>query len=228
MDFSKSVLAILVLVGAARVEGADKSWRVEGQVVDEQGIPVEDFEVASFWSSNGKQWDETGKWMEVNGFSDAGNFWKDEGVLAHPNNIAKLLPEGRFDLSVNDRPRVSVFAVDKCRERGGFVSVERSAADKPVTITIVPLVRVTAKVYCSEAGRTPDWSIAVIHPPGDRTNYLHFTNCGSVRGEISLLLPPGKYDFDVHSESPDASMRARSIRTTIPRRRSCSAPRSTR
>ena len=68
-------------------------------------------------------------------------------------------------------------------------------------------MRVTAKVYCSEAGRTPDWSIAVIHPPGDYSNYLQLTRCGSVRGEISLLLPPGKYDFDVYSESPDARLR---------------------
>ncbi|MBI2823873.1 MAG: TlpA family protein disulfide reductase [Planctomycetia bacterium] len=208
MRYPASVLAILILVGAARANDSDQSWQIHGQVVDEQGTPVEDFDAATFWSSNGKQWDETGERIKVTGQADAGKFWKEEGLLAaHPKRMAARLSEGEFSLTIDKRPRVSVFAVDKRHERGGVVSVEKSAADKPVTITLAPLVRVTAKVYCSEAGRTPDWSIAVIHPPGDKSNYLHFTQCGSVRGEISLLLPPGKYDFDVYSQSPDASMR---------------------
>ena len=230
-----SALVILVLAGAARADDSDQSWQIHGQVVDEQGTPVEDFDAAGFWSSNGKQWDDAGKWIKLKGAADIAKFWKDEGMLAaHPSQIAQRLPKGKFSLSVNDRPRISVFAVDTRHERGGFVSVEKTAADKPVTITIAPLVRVTAKVYCSEAGRTPDWSIAVIHPPGDKSNYLHFTQCGSVRGEISLLLPPGKYDFDVYSMSPDASIRTpkeqenkdaaanlpvRGIRVEIPRGR---------
>jgi thiol-disulfide isomerase/thioredoxin len=209
MRYRINILAIVILVGATQADGSDKSWQIQGQVIDEQGMPVDDFDAAGYWSANGNQWDESGERKKVSGLSDAGKLWKDEGMLAaHPNLIAKRLPEGRFSLIVDDRPRISVFAVDKRRERGGYISVGRSAAAKPVTITLVPLVRVTAKVYCSEAGRTPDWSIAVIHPPGDIANYLHFTHCGSVRGEISLLLPPGKYDFDVYSSSPDASMRA--------------------
>ena len=209
MHYPTSVLAILILVGTARADDADESWEIHGQVVDERGTPVDDFDAAKFWSSNGKQWDEAGEWIKISGLADAAKFWKEEGVLAaHPSQMATRLPEGKFSLTINKRPRVSVFAVDKRRERGGYVSVEKSAADKPVTITFAPLVRVIAKVYCSEAGRTPDWSMAVIHPTGDKSNYLHFTQCGSVRGEISLLLPPGKYDFDVYSVSPDAGMRA--------------------
>jgi len=139
--------------------------------------------------------------------ADIGGFWKEEGVLAaHPSQMAKRLPEGKFSLSVNNRPRISVFAVDKRRKRGGFVPVEKSAADKHVTIKIGPLVRVHGKIYCPEAGRTPDWTMAVVHPPGDRENYLRFTQCGSVRGEFSFLLPPGKYDFAIYSSSPDARM----------------------
>ena len=205
MQCPTSVLAILILVGTAQADDADKSWQIQGQVVDERGMPVDDFDAAGFWSSNGKMWDETGEMV----FPTVGQRWKEEGVLAaFPNQMAKRLPEGRFILSVDDQPRDSVFAVDKRHERGGYVSVEENAAGKPVTITLAPLVRVTAKVYCSEAGRTPDWSIAVIHPLGDKSNWLSFMECGSSRGEISLLLPPGKYDFDVYSKSPYANVRA--------------------
>lgn len=208
MRFPTSILTILIVVGFARADDSDKPWQIHGQVVDEQGTPVEDFEAATFWSSNGKLWDETGKRNTVTRLADAGQFWKNEGALAaNPSEIATRLPEGRFSLTVNDRPRVPVFAVDKRHERGGLVSVEKSASDKPVTITIAPLVRVTAKVYCSEAGRTPDWSNAAVYPLGDKGNYPKLTQCGSMRGKISLLLPPGKYDFDVYSESPDARVR---------------------
>lgn len=208
MRYPASVLAVLILVGAARADDSGESWEIHGQVVDEQGTPVEDFDAATFWSSNGKQWDEAGERIKVSGDADADKLWQDEGVLvAYPRGLAKRLPEGRFSVSIKDRPRVSVFTVDKRHERGGFVSVEKSSADKPITLTLVPLVRVHGKIYCPEAGRTPDWTIAVVHPPGDRENYLHFTQCGSVLGEISLLLPPGKYDFDVYSSSPDAQMR---------------------
>lgn len=208
MRFPISVLAILILVGPAQADDSDKPWQSCGQVVDEQGMPVEDFEAATFWSSNGKYWDEAGKRIQVTRLADAGKVWKEEGVLAAPpDRLATRLPEGRFSLTVNRGPRVSVFAVDKRRERGGVVSVEQSAAERPVTITMAPLVRVTAEVYCSEAGKTPDWSIAVVHPLGDKSNYLQFTHCGSLQGEISFLLPPGKYDFDVYSESPDARIR---------------------
>src|SRR5438309_766803 len=79
-------------------------------------------------------------------------------------------------------------------------------ADKPVTIALRPLVRVHGTIDCPEAGRTPDWTMAVVHPPDDSTNYLHFTQCGSIQGKFSFLLPPGKYDLDVTSGSPSARL----------------------
>ena len=48
---------------------AGESWEIHGQVVDEQGTPVEDFDAAKFWSSNGKQWDEAGEWIKISGLA---------------------------------------------------------------------------------------------------------------------------------------------------------------
>jgi thiol-disulfide isomerase/thioredoxin len=197
----------MVAGGALANDDPVETWQIHGQVVDEQGAPVEDFEAATFWSSNGKQWDENGEWIKNTGADDVGKFWKEEGVLAaFPKTLAKRLADGKFTLTVGERPRVSVFAVDRNRTRGGFVTVERQASPDPVTIKLVPLVRVHGKIYCPDVGYTPDWTMAVVHPPGDRENYLHFTHCGSMRGEFSFLLPPGKYDLAVYSSSPDAHM----------------------
>jgi thiol-disulfide isomerase/thioredoxin len=202
-----TILALAVLAGSVRADDADKPWEIHGQVVDSQGKPVEDFEAASYWSSNGKQWDDAGERIKINGLAEMGNVWKEEGVLvASPKSTAKRLGNGKFSLQIEPRPRETVFAVDKQRIHGGFVSVERGASAKAVTIVLRPLVRVFGKIYCPDAQRTPDWTMAIVHPPGDRENYLHFTSCGSVRGKFSFLLPPGKYDLAIYSESPDARM----------------------
>ena len=144
MHWPTIVLAILILVGAAWADEPDEPWQIHGQVVDEQGMPVKDFVAARYWSSNGMYWNEVGERFQVTCHADAGKVWKEEGVLAaHPEFIARRLRDGRFRLAIDGLPSVSVFAVDKHHERGGLVSVDRSVANKPVTITIVPLVRVT-------------------------------------------------------------------------------------
>src|SRR5262245_3845784 len=204
-----SILILVLLAGAGQAQERGKGWDIHGQVVDERGVPVEEFEAASFWSSNGKQWDEAGNRIRTTSMAEASKVCKEEGVLAaYPSLVATRLAEGRFHLDVSDRPRVSVFAVDKNHERGGYVSVEKNLADKPVTITLRPLVRVHGTIYCPEAERTPDWTMAIVHPVDDFSNYLHFTQCGSVQGKFSFLLPPGIYDLDVYSSSPSARIQS--------------------
>ena len=202
------VLAFLFAVGIVNAAESDGLWEIHGRVVDEHGKPVEDFEVAGYWSSNGKQWNDAGEMFKVENDADLAKFWKEEGVLAaRPQNSAKRLPGGQFtNLRIDGRSRLSVVAIDAARQLGGIVVAERSASSKPVTITLLPLVRVTGKIYCPEIKGTPGWTVATVHPAGDRENCLHFTHCGSLKGEVSFLLPPGKYDLAVKSESPEAGM----------------------
>lgn len=202
MRISKIALAVLLLAGAARAQDEDMSWQITGQVVDDQGAPVEDFEVSTFWFANGNWWDEKGELLEE---AKGGKLWTNEGVLApSPRDKPKRLPEGRFTLPIDRLLKVSVFAIDKRHERGGIALVDRSDADKPVTITLVPLVRVTGEIFCAEAGRTPDWTNARVSPIGDEGPHQVVERCGSFRGKMSLLLPPGEYDLEVYSESPAA------------------------
>src|SRR3954469_5213872 len=108
MRITLSVLATLILVGAARAEDSDQPWQIHGQVVDEQGKPVDDFEAATFWLSNGNWWDERGELLED---AKAGKLWTNEGVLvASPKQRAMRLSEGRFSLTVDGYPRITLFA----------------------------------------------------------------------------------------------------------------------
>lgn len=204
MRFPIAVLAILSIAAVVRADDSEKPWQINGQVVDEQGTAVEDFEAATWWLSNGNWWDESGELLQD---AAAGKLWTNEGVLAtHPRNMVKRLPDGRFSLTV-EGPRIPILALDKHHERGGMVWVEQSEGEKPVTITLEPLVRVTAEVYCSEAGKTPEWSSAQIYVPVEKGNRSKLMTCGSFRGEISFLLPPGEYHLEARSTSPNAMLR---------------------
>jgi hypothetical protein len=212
-------LAFLILVGTVRAGEVIKSWEIQGQVVDEHGKPVEDFEAATFWLANGNWWDERGELLKE---AAAGKLWTNEGVLVpSSHNRVTRLPEGKFSLAIDGHPRITLLALDKRHEHGGMVSVDQSAADKPVTIKIVPLTRVTAKVYSAEAGKTPEQTNALIWVPGDKGKYWKLMLCGSFRGQISLLLPPGSYELDVASTSPNAELAVpkvqKGIRLEIPR-----------
>jgi peroxiredoxin len=205
-EYITNILVILFLVAAVRAEDPDEFWEIRGKVVDEQGQSVEEFDAARKWSSNGKNWDDTGKFFQIASEADIAKFWKDEGVIAvRPQNLAKRLRGGEFRLKV-DNDRASIVAIDRARRRGGLVVVDKSESGKPVTITLVPLVRVTGKIYCPEIKSTPGWTAVTVHPPGDRDNCLHFTHCGSVKGEFSFLLPHGPYDLAVTSSSPETCL----------------------
>jgi thiol-disulfide isomerase/thioredoxin len=200
------VVCLALLVGGVLADQREETWEVHGQVVDEEGRPVEDFQAGTFWSSNGKQWDEAGAPIKT-GSDDLGKLWKEEGVLAAwPKWMAERLPGGQFKIIVEYRPRVAIFATDKSHTRGGYVAVEKKPRIDGITIKLVPLTRVHGKIFCADAGLTPDWTMAGVHLLADRENYLRFTMCGSMRGEFGFLLPPGKYDLDVYSGSPDARM----------------------
>src|SRR3954470_8667869 len=120
--------------------------------------------------------------------------------------MAERLPGGKFKITVEDRPRVAIFAADKSHTHGGYVAIERKPRVEGITIKLGPLVPVHGKIFCADAGLTPDWTMAQAHAPGDRENYLRIAQCGSVRGEFAFLLPAGKYDFVAYSSSPDAQM----------------------
>lgn len=202
-----SIMALQTRQSRGRAEEPAESWHVQGRVVDEQGAPVDDFVAATFWSANGKLWDEAGEYIKVDSDAELTKLWKEEGVLAaSPRFTAERLGDGRFTLAVEQKERTAVFVTDAQQRKGGVVRVERDQADQPIAVTLAPLVRVTGKVYCPEARKTPGWTMAYVHAAGSRKHGLIFTQCASFQARFSFLLPPGTYDFDVYSNQPDAHM----------------------
>jgi thiol-disulfide isomerase/thioredoxin len=188
-----------------------RSWTIRGEVVDKNGELIEDFEAAAIWSSNGVYWNKAG----VIPPEERANVWKREGVLAaRPQYLAARTSKGTFSLELQDRPRAPVFVVNAEHNCGGIVLVDRSSADRPVRIELTPLVRVTAEVFCPEAGRAPDFAKAEIYVVGGDNIFL--TQCGTYQGNVSFLLPPGEYEIYAEGDSPIAAMRVQKRPSDIP------------
>ncbi len=187
-----------------------ESWTITGEVVDENGLLVDDFEAAAIWSSNGVYWNEAGQVPS----DDDGRLaiWKQEGVLAvRPANLAKTTSKGNFTLTIQGRQQAPVFAVNTDRTHGGLVLVDRSAADRPLRIQLKPLVRVAAEIFCPETGKSPEWCKAEVYPIGGGNKPL--TMCGTYQGKVSFLLPAGEYEIRASSEE----LPPRRTHITIPR-----------
>jgi thiol-disulfide isomerase/thioredoxin len=204
-------LSTPICVAAISVSGfvqAADTWNVVGVLVDRDGKPVHDFVAGTFWSANGQKWENDGTFKRNRTAKEIAAHWSDEGeMVPHPVTMPKRLEDNRFALDVKSaRPAISVFVTDREQRVGGYHSFDKDKNDSPATIVLKPLVRVTGQITCSEANKTPGWTMAIIHPPGDFGNYKHFTQCGSTNGKFSFLLPPGDYDLQVYGHNPDARM----------------------
>jgi thiol-disulfide isomerase/thioredoxin len=200
------ICAALALLCAPAL--AEETWLIEGQVVDEAGGPVVDLDVGMWWSSNGNMWDADGEVHGPKTDAEAAEFWSHEGVMVpRPESVVKQLGGGRFEIEVEGDWSVrSVLVMDRQHERGGL-TVFKKDGERKATIVLRPLVRVTGRITCTEAGREPGFTSAVVHPPGDASMLpSNITRCGSFRGVFSLLLPPGQYDLELQGQEPDARM----------------------
>jgi hypothetical protein len=104
---------------------------VAGRVVDANGKAVANADVATFWDG-------------------------DQGRM-RPYGGVRTDQDGKFILSVVVRPQ-ALLAVDRDRRHGGLVKIDPQQVDKPVPITLQPLVSLHGQFTCSELGKRPRWT----------------------------------------------------------------------
>jgi hypothetical protein len=171
--FAVTVTGLLWCAQAVLGQDTQEETVVTGRVVDQAGKPVAKSDVASFWDS-----------------SEEGN--APVGKL-RPYEAATTDRDGKFSLKTNFYNRSQAFlALDAAREQGGLVVVDPKEAQKPLTITMAPLVRVQGKFACKELGDKKFWTnVYMSLMPGNNRILM----CASKAGEFSFNLPPGKYEF---------------------------------
>jgi hypothetical protein len=133
------------------------------KVLAENGEPIDDVEVATFWSANGQQWNDDGSCSDLENASDdvVSEAWDDEGkMVALPIRRALHLGDGIFEIKTSrERPHM-VLAINKQQTLGGVAFAPRQLAEQ-LCIRLEPLVRVVGEIRCD--GEIPDWTYTSLY-----------------------------------------------------------------
>jgi hypothetical protein len=130
--------------------------------------------------------------------ADVALFWivKDGAMTAAAEKPIFTDAAGKAVLLVdnwNEKRPVLVLSAD--RKLGGIVGVSKNDADKEVTVTLGPTVRVKGKLECKELNTKPAWANTTVTPDGFRA---YFTQNITKSATFEFVLPAGKYKFSIY------------------------------
>ena len=141
-----------------------ETWSGSGQVVYPDGQSATAVDVATYWSSNGKLWDDDGNVSQNLTEEALKEFWINEGTMeAYPQHRIELRA-GTFLVETPSKHSCIVLALNADRTLGG-IGIATSETIDPIKIVMKPLVRVFGKIRC--AGEVPEWTNVYVHYPHD-------------------------------------------------------------
>ncbi len=204
------LLACLTLGWSVASPVADESPRwIEGRVVDSDGRPVANVDVESLWSANGTHGFGTGKAVDLKTSAGQAIFWGNVGRMdPHPFNEktrAKTSADGAFRVEYNPSTN-HVMVMNADRTLGALSIISKGQEGLPLTIKLEFLVRVKGEIRGPELDQKSGWSmVETMLVNEDRPlDNLRVVTCGSFNSDFSMLLPPGRYEFNVHDDQSTA------------------------
>ena len=138
----------------------------------------------------------TGKVSDADGKPVAGveigsNWQLGDGM--RPYDGVKTAEDGTFTMTFKYwHSPVALFAADAERKRGAILLVEDAGPREGLAITLQPLVSVHGKLECRTEGVNPAGASL-----GWYSKRARFGNLQALKGEFTVLLPPGKWMFNV-------------------------------
>jgi hypothetical protein len=167
------ILLFGLLVATAPAASAQEVI-VKGTVVDADGKPVANVEVANFWI----------------GKHDFLGFGK--GVWMTAYGAATTDAEGKFAVKVPAwMPEPAILAMTADRKTGAVAAFKKDTTDLP-PMKLAPLVKVTGKFESKELGHKPPWTNVYFNT----LKNARLIQSDSTRADFACYLPPGKYKFN--------------------------------
>ena len=193
------------LLGAEADANAPKSKIiVRGRVIDADGQPVAKAIVGTNWTPMG-WYDEDGKRRSLgdpNLPTDESRWTQGAMQLTSDRNGTITDEKGEFRMPV--RPGVScMLAFDEKREFGGLADFDARRLTEALVIRLAPTIEVTGQMIVKSTGKPADWSnlnVSLADEPSDPLAFRRFMMCWATDGNFKFKLPPGKYEFDAHTD----------------------------
>ena len=184
---------------------------VRGRVVDQQGRPVPDVAVSTFWNANGFTLEELQKFEKEGG--DATMLTINEGRM-EPWGFDPTKTDGDGKFSTKMGPRnYFLLAIDKQRKRGALIVLDPPKALSSVELELVPLVRLHGRVRIAARPAGSKTPVTVGEEPKSvivnvrlRPNVEvpmgqpRVVRCCSTKLRFDFWLPSGDYQLEVHGE----------------------------
>jgi thiol-disulfide isomerase/thioredoxin len=199
-------LVVLVVLFAAETKAESNAWVLQGRVVDAQGRPVGNVDIATYWNANGVPLAEIQRIEKLPSKvrdSQSAKLSENEGHMEPwGEKPAKTDADGRFSFPMT-RQRYYVLAIDKGRQRGALILSNSSDEHRVVTIRLTPLVRMRGHVQIAGSDQRLDSSIVCARIP-ENENFPLAVNrlaiCCSRQATFDILLPPGKYELEANGD----------------------------
>ena len=199
---------IWLLACSSKVLSASSDFEVVGNVVDTQGNPVADVDVSPFWLANGTRIKADGTSFDLQDPMQLKEFWGHVGEMSPPGvydeEVFHTGKDGTFSIRVSSRIR-AIIAMNAARTLGGIAEIlDPTNINKPLKITLEPLVRVHGQMKSSVPEKSASWVHLYVEIPEDVNRPLamnRIVSCGSFSGEFEFRLPSGSYVLDAYGAS---------------------------
>jgi hypothetical protein len=200
------LVAALVLI-AGQATGAEESWVLHGRVVDQQGRPVADVDVTTYWNANGVSHEEKLRFHKEGGDDFLSIFSANEGRMeAWGQHPTKTDADGNFSMTMQGR-HYKLLAIDKERKRGALIVLTSRKPQSKIMVALVPLVRFHGRVRVAATGKDLESVTVVVRLPLNEMFPLgndRLAVCSSQKSRFEFWLPPGDYELEAfgHIEPP--------------------------
>ena len=193
----RGCLAAALVVIAGQATGAEESWVVRGRVGDQQGKPVADVDVTTYWNANGVSHEEKLKFHKEGG--DDSIFSANEGRMeAWGQHPTKTGADGNFSITMQGR-HYKLLAIDKERKHGALIVLTSRKPQSRISVELVPLVRLRGRVRVAATGN--DFASVTVGVRLPLNEMFPLGNdrlavCSSQKSRFEFWLPPGDYELE--------------------------------
>ncbi len=165
------ILAILACSSVCSTALAE-TFTVTLKAVDAEKMPAAKVDVALYWSVKGG------------------------AMTASAEKAVSTDANGKAVLSVDDwQEKRPVLMLSADRKLGGIVSVSKEDDGKELTVTLLPTVRIKARLECKELNSRPSWVNTMVSVEGVRAP---FAQNDTKDAAFAFVLPAGKYTLKTY------------------------------